>query len=1501
MADFNWYGGSGDVGDPNNWLNQPDPQNPVNPGPDDNALISGSDISLVGSLTNVAGFYFSGGAIYLNLGSLQANFEFDDEASIVLNSGTLSVNVAGNPGNEDIGTTGTGAFTQNGGVNTVASGLLLGYGTGGDGTYNLFGGTLNAAFEIIGGSGVGNFTQSGGTNTAGTASSGLTLGSQQGSFGNYYLQNDSKLSANVETIGDQGTGTFIQSGTSTNNVSQGLTVGNGPVNPLALGPSTYYLTGGTLTVGTGNEAIGGTGTGQFNQNAGTDNEVSSGLLLGYGTGGDGTYNLFGGTLNAAFEIIGGSGVGNFTQSGGTNTASGDLIVGDNGQGTFAETGGTAGASNLFIANQAGSQGDVTVSGAGTVLKMSDTLPGIADQIGFTGRGTLNVTAGGEVDDGGTLVLAFHPGATGTLAVASGGTVNTRELVIGGGATPGGIGTVTASTGGVVNVTGVDPTNGFSVFMWPSATIDTTGGGSVDIGATVTSSAGSVSIGTTGVLTGAGHIAGNLIDGGRVEAFGGTLSVTGATNVTGLLLIGHGATLDLNGSETGRVTFADGTSVNGIGTTLELHPQSDAFNGSIRGLKLGDAIDLANTVVTNPANVTTAGGILTVVTDAGQTLTYNVGNIGTQVFAPQSDGKGGTDLILSNGIVTLDQDVSEQAALKLTIGNTDIGLKASPAVPFTIAGLDSEDTGSVTFTDANGKTVVVNVTGGQTTYTANLSTLADGAMVSSLAVNTDPAGNTFQPVAGNTVTLDQDVSEQTTLKLTIGNTDIGLKASPAVPFTIAGLDSEDTGSVTFTDANGKTVVVNVTGGQTTYTANLSTLADGPIVSSLAVNIDPAGNTFQPVAGNPFQYRTIDDPGEAQTQLYAINNKGEIVGAGLDAPSGVFGFAHSFIAGSGNFDFLSSPELSTAFGVNDTGTIVGGYFNGSVGYGYVGVPGNLATIVGLGTNTNATAIDSAGDIVGTTGNPPQAFIDIGGKISIITLPSTVRWITTSPNGTLAITYGSASEVGTLSTGFHNLNLPAGAIIQGINDKGQIVGYQVGANGLGDGFLMDTNGIVYSIDIPGAAGTRAEGINNNGNIVGYYYDAAHNEHGFETSVSSVEAATVLLDRDVGEQAALRLTVGLNDINATAAAAVPFTIAGLDSEDTGTVTFTDAQHHIVLVGVNGGQTSYTADLSSLAIGPIASSLAVNTDSAGNGFAPVAGNSVVASGNDVLYVGNHGGTVHAGNSNSVIDGTAGNETISAGNGADVIVGGPNDVITAGNGNDTVYGSSSDTITLGNGTDTVIASDSSTIRLGNGNDTVIAGANSAITIGNGNDHLTVGNNSAITLGNGNDTIVYKLDSSSPATTIYETITGLSASDSLDFADINFATVKKPVFAGTTAGGTLTITDGTHTADVTLNGNFLNSSWNLSSDGNGGTLIIDPPSKGASSLVSSMDHFQWNWDAINERLEPRANEPEISAAVAFGPISHLADHLQDPIADHSGWDHADAFVVHAHDSGWHLVT
>ena len=81
-----------------------------------------------------------------------------------------------------------------------------------------------------------------------------------------------------------------------------------------------------------------------------------------------------------------------------------------------------------------------------------------------------------------------------------------------------------------------------------------------------------------------------------------------------------------------------------------------------------------------------------------------------------------------------------------------------------------------------------------------------------------------------------------------------------------------------------------------------------------------------------------------------------------------------------------------------------------------------------------------------------------------------------------------------------------------------------------------------------------------------------------------------------------------------------------------------------------------------------------------------------------------------------------------------------------------------------------------------------------------------------------------------TVAGMTGSDAIDFANISFANVHTPTFSGNTTRGTLTVTDGTVTASVALLGNYMASTFTASSDGHGGTLVVDPPATQVSQLA-----------------------------------------------------------------------
>ncbi|MEO8926430.1 MAG: hypothetical protein ABI306_04630, partial [Caulobacteraceae bacterium] len=73
------------------------------------------------------------------------------------------------------------------------------------------------------------------------------------------------------------------------------------------------------------------------------------------------------------------------------------------------------------------------------------------------------------------------------------------------------------------------------------------------------------------------------------------------------------------------------------------------------------------------------------------------------------------------------------------------------------------------------------------------------------------------------------------------------------------------------------------------------------------------------------------------------------------------------------------------------------------------------------------------------------------------------------------------------------------------------------------------------------------------------------------------------------------------------------------------------------------------------------------------------------------------------------------------------------------------------------------------------------------------------------------------------ISGFSKSGgaALDLRDIGFVNSTEATFSGAASGGTLTVTDGTHTAHIALTGDYRGSTFVASSDGHGGTNVVDP--------------------------------------------------------------------------------
>ncbi len=306
---------------------------------------------------------------------------------------------------ENIGLQGKGWFNQYGGNNTVSEWLAVGASLGGEGFYYIDDGRLEATNGIsVGDSGTGLFDQWGGTVETDQLYVGGRWLTSGGANGTYTL-NDGTLTVHAEEIigafGDSTLGTFYHEGG-----THSVTVGTGGNDYFIIGnwwgtTGAYNLSGDTsvLTV-TGDEYVGCAGYGMFNQSGGTHN-IDGNLIIGEisdpdpdtGTlAGSGTVNLYGGSLDVTGTVtVGLGGTGYFYQSGGTHDIADILVLG----------------------NQ--------TSGSGTYRLSDDVAPATLTTretvVGAFGTGAFTQTGGSHTTD--TLVLGYNVGGNGTYDLSGG--------------------------------------------------------------------------------------------------------------------------------------------------------------------------------------------------------------------------------------------------------------------------------------------------------------------------------------------------------------------------------------------------------------------------------------------------------------------------------------------------------------------------------------------------------------------------------------------------------------------------------------------------------------------------------------------------------------------------------------------------------------------------------------------------------------------------------------------------------------------------------------------------------------------------------------------------------------------------------------------------------------------------------------------------------------------------------------------------------------------------
>jgi hypothetical protein len=278
-----------------------------------------------------------------------------------------------------------------------------------------------------------------------------------------------------------------------------------------------------------------------------------------------------------------------------------------------------------------------------------------------------------------------------------------------------------------------------------------------------------------------------------------------------------------------------------------------------------------------------------------------------------------------------------------------------------------------------------------------------------------------------------------------------------------------------------------------------------------------------AATTYTYKAVNAPGASGTYVYAINNSGEIVGyiTGGDCSTTSDQSSCGFVDIKGKFttvacelenatDFFdisnknevigaysyfggvigliwegdeactalgdpNSSDFTEAWGVNDSGNIVGFYTDSAgnyQGFEYLASTQTYTTISCSGwTITRAYAINDAGVIVGDVANsasgPFSGFVYRSGKCTIFNYPKA------------ADTYA-----------------------RGINKSGEISGFYTTTAGVTSGFSK-TGSKYASLSYPKSVATLAYHLNDSGQIAGWYEDSASVFHGFIATPKTTTAS--------------------------------------------------------------------------------------------------------------------------------------------------------------------------------------------------------------------------------------------------------------------------------------------------------------------------------------------------------------------------------------------------------------
>lgn len=252
---------------------------------------------------------------------------------------------------------------------------------------------------------------------------------------------------------------------------------------------------------------------------------------------------------------------------------------------------------------------------------------------------------------------------------------------------------------------------------------------------------------------------------------------------------------------------------------------------------------------------------------------------------------------------------------------------------------------------------------------------------------------------------------------------------------------------------------------------------------------------------YTFSTVDVPAElgAFASAYGINNAGVVVGNFVTVDGNLDGF----LVQKGDFTDVAVPGVTSDSrgalnDVNDRGQAVGGFTDDSGdSHSFVmdrhGEFAVLPDVPGA-VLAEATGINNSGDIIGfyfDAGFAPHGFIVRDGVYTTYDYPGSSRTLLTRINDRGQIT-GIRLDADGHRRGFvlqkdgvtTTIDVPGSRNTRtgGINNQGQIVGYYDDADMVSHGFLFK-DGVYTTLDFPGASDTVLLDINDRGVIAGTY----------------------------------------------------------------------------------------------------------------------------------------------------------------------------------------------------------------------------------------------------------------------------------------------------------------------------------------------------------------------------------------------------------------------------------